>query len=287
MSFRKYVEIEWQEIRLEPFKDWGETNLYLNVADNYPAQYSQNKVSEKLISDLEQKQLEDQTWVVKPKNYSDRILYSGYVENLLQVAVSVLESDKNSILNKFSSAAGKLSDITKIPGKLFPYFGISSLVFSGIASLIKDVDDFLGSFVYQVRRDTIIPIGRPMIGEIRKADKKIGEIDLGVYIKPEGPENAFFYRDVEIFPYSANEIAVYYSGDLTNSEQVYIIWTLDSWRSNPLLKMKKWGGYWMALIEIPSYMEVGSQLEIAFTDDDQHWDNKDGNNWVFEYYRWI
>ena len=65
-----------------------------------------------------------------------------------------------------------------------------------------------------------------------------------------------------------------------------MIWTLDNWKSNPLVKMKHMEKYWVAVIEIPENMEVGTQLELAFTDDEQNWDNKDGNNWVFHNFRW-
>lgn len=289
MPFKKYVEIEWEEIRLKPFKDWGKTQFYLNVATNHPTPYAPQG-TEKLITQVDHKQTEDKTWIITPQNYPDRILFSGYVENLLQVAITVFESDKDSLSNFFSTGAEKLGQIgkivDKIPGNLFPFLGISTLVFSGIAGLFKDMDDFLGIFVYQLRRDTLIPIGRPMKGEFQKGHEYTGEVDFGIYIKPEDAEYTVFYRDVEIFPFSSEEIAVYYSGDLSSSRQLYLIWTLDNWKSNPLVKMKKWGRYWMALLDIPKTMEVGSQLEIAFTDDEEHWDNKDGSNWTFQHFRW-
>lgn len=290
MPFKKYVEMEWKEIRIKPFQDWGLTKIYLNVATNYATAHVPQNNTERLIANIVQQQLPDKTWVIRPKLYPDRILFSGYVENLLQVAITAFESDKESLANVVSLGAEKLSEIGsivgKIPGSLFPLLGISGLIFSGIASIIKDMDDFMGTFIYQLRRDSIIPIGRPLVGEMLKGDHCTGEVDFAIYIKPEDAEYTVFYRDVEIFPFSSNEITVYYSGDLTNSKQLYMIWTLNNWKSNPLVKMKKWGRYWMALIEIPENMEVGPQLELAFTDDEQHWDNKDGNNWVFQHFRW-
>jgi hypothetical protein len=291
MPFKKYVEIEWREVRLKPFKDWGETKIYLNVGADYPTVYVPQNISEKMVCNVEQKQLEDKSWVIKPKNYVDRILFSGYVENMLQVAVTAMENDKNSPINHITDSTTKLADIIKgatggITGKLFPFLGLATLLFSGIATLFKDADDFLGSCIYQLRRDSIIPLGRPLVCQLQKGDVVTGEVDIGIYIKPEDADCSLAYHDVEIFPFSAGEVAVYYSGELAGCRQVYMIWTLDNWSSNPLIKMKKWDKYWMALIELPKN-HVPDSLELAFTNDDQRWDNHDGNNWVFKHFRWV
>lgn len=289
MSFKKYIEVEWREIRLKPFKDWGETKFYLNVASEYPNSLSKNN-DEKLISDLSQELLPDQSWRVRPKSFSDRVLFSGYVEHLLQLGVTVLESDEDSPLNVFSHGSEKLGEILKsgagLSGKIFPFLGLSSLLFSGIASLIKDRDDLLGSWVEQFRRGSTFPIGHNNIASIKRGTQVIGEIEFSVYIKPEENELLNFYYDVEIFPFSEREIGVYYSGELIQSKQLYMIWTVNNWKSNPLTKMKRIGKYWVAILEIPSEIEIGGQLEVAFTDESQHWDNKDGNNWVFTHFYW-
>lgn len=292
MSSKKYVEIEWQEIRLKPFKDWGATKFYLNVSTDYPTAFVPQNLSEKLISNVVQEQRDDKSWVLKPKHLADRILFSGYVENLLQVAVTAWESDKDSIFNSFASSSEKMDDVFKtlstgVAGKLFPLLGIASLVFSGVSYLFKDMDDFVGSYIYQLRRDTVIPLGRTMVCKLQKGDDCAGEVDLGIYIKPGEADSNLAYHDVEIFPFSYHEIAVYYSGELTGSKQVYMIWTLDNWNSNPLIKMKKWDKYWMAIIETPKEAEKPEALEIAFTNDEQRWDNNDGNNWVFKNFRWV
>lgn len=291
MPLKKYVEIEWKEVRLKPFKDWGETRFFLNIASDYPTIYVPKNINEKLISNLEQEQLADNSWVIRPKRYIDRIIFSGYVETLLQVAINVLESDDQSIANFFANSSEKIADLSKstsgVLGKFFPFLGISNLVFSGIASLLRDRDDFLGSFVYQLRRDTHFPIGQSIVGSIYKGSECVGEVDLNIYIQPEEAESALFYYDVEIFPFSADEIAVYYSGCLSNSEQLYMIWTLDNWKSNPLNKMKKMGRYWVYVIKIPSHVESEAQLEIAFTDDNENWDNNEGSNWIFRNFRWF
>ncbi len=290
MSIKKYVEIEWQEIRLNPFKDWGETKFYLNIASDYPTAYVAKNINEKLISDIEQSQIENGKWIIKPRNTFDKILFSGYVENLLQVAITVLESDAESFANIFSDGSAKIAEILKsggaIPGKIFPFLGIASLVFTGIASVIKDQDDLVGSVIYQLRRDTSFPIGKPLTCNLKRGNEIVGEVDIAIYIKPEQSETVSFYHDVEIFPLSSNEIGVYYSGELTESKQLYMIWTLNNWKFNPLVKMKRMGKYWIAIIEIPSTIQIGNQLELAFTDDEKNWDNKDGNNWVFQHFRW-
>ena len=291
MPLKKYIEIEWKEVRLKAFDDYGESNFFLNIATDYPTAYLPKNINEKLIADLRQQKQEDGSWIIHPKKESDRVLFSGYVENLLQVAVSVLESDEKSLLNIFSENAGNIAEFLKsgacLPGKFFPFFGIASLVFSGIASLIKDRNDFVGTFIYQLRRDTLLPIGRPLVGKILCGDDCVGEVDILIYIQPEETTLNLYYRDVAIFPFSKNEIAVYYSGDLTPGKQIYMIWTLDNWKSNPpLVKMKQTGKFWVAIIKIPD-IEIGTQLELAFTDDKENWDNKDGNNWVFDHFRWI
>jgi len=275
---------------LNPFKDWGKTKFYLNIASDYPTTYVSKNINEKLISDLEQSQIESKQWIIHPRNPFDKIIFSGYVENLLQVAITVLESDSDSFANIFSEGASKIAEILKsggtIPGKVFPFLGIATLVFSGIASLIKDQDDFIGSVIYQLRRDTTFPICKPLVCHLKKGSDIIGEVDLAIYIKPDQSESASFYHDVEIFPLSSDEIGVYYSGDITESKQIYMIWTLDNWKSNPLVKMKRMGKYWVGIIEIPPSMMIEHQLELAFTDDDGDWDNKDGNNWIFQNFRW-
>lgn len=292
MPIKKYIEIEWKEIRLKPFKDWGTTKFYLNASTNAPTSFVPQNIMERLISDVHQRQLEDKSWVLTPKQSSDQILFSGYADNLLQVALTVMESDQDAFINSFSTSSEKLAEVFKtassgIAAKLFPFFGISSLIFSGIAALFKDSDDFLGSYIYQLRGDTIISIGRPVVGKFFKGDQCTGEVDLGIYIKPEGAEGISFYRDVEIFPFSANEIAVYYSGELSNSKQVFTLWTLNTWKSHRLSKMKKWDRFWTTLLEIPEDTKEITHLEVAFTDDEQHWDNHDGNNWVFQNFRWV
>lgn len=198
MSIKKYVEIEWQEIRLNPFKDCGETKFYLNIASDYPTTYVAKNINEKLISDLDQSTMENGHWIIRPKNGFDKILFSGYVENLLQVAVTVLESDKESFINIFSDSAEKVAEVLKsggsIPGKIFPFLGIATLVFSGIASLIKDQDDLIGSVIYQLRRDMSFPIGKPLTCDIKKGSQIVGEVDIAVYIKPEQSETASFFH---------------------------------------------------------------------------------------------
>ncbi len=290
MAFKKYVEVEWREIRLKPFKDWGETKFYLNIASEYPSTYVPKNTNEKLIAELNQEQLPDHSWRIWPKSHSDRILFSGYLEHLLQLGVTVLESDENSLANTFSQGADKIADLLKagasLPGKMFPFLGLSSLLFSGIASFIKDRDDLLGSYVEQFRRGSTFPIGLPTIGMIKRGTQVIGEIELSVYIKPEESDSQIFYHDVEIFPFSNREIGVYYSGDICNAKQIYMIWTVNNWKSNPLTKMKKIGKHWVAVLDIPPEMEIGTQLEVAFTDEAQHWDNKDGNNWIFTHFYW-
>lgn len=291
MSVKKYVEIEWQEIRLAPFHDCGETKFYLNIATDYPTIYVAKNVNEKMISDVDQKCIEGGRWILRPRHSFDRILFSGYVENLLQVAITVLESDENSFINYFSDGSARIAEILKaggaLPVKVFPFLGVGSLLFAGLSSLLRDRNDLIGSCIYQLRRDCTFPMGQPLVCSLQKGGAVVGEVDLGIYIKPEYSESlSLFYRDVEVFPFSGNEIAVYYSGDLVESRQVYMLWTLDNWKSNPLVKMKHVGAYWVAILEIPSTMEVGKQLELAFTDGDKNWDSKDGNNWVFQNFRW-
>lgn len=289
MSFKKYVEVEWKEVRLKPFKDWGETKFYLNIASEYPTTTSKN-TDEKLISDLTQEQLPDKSWRINPKSSSDRILFSGYVEHLLQLGVTVLESDEDSPVNIFSHGSEKIGEILKsgagLSGKIFPFLGLSSLLFSGIAALIKDRDDLLGSCVEQFRRGSTFPIGRNNIAAIKRGTQVIGEIEFAIYIKPEESETLNFYHDVEIFPFSAREIGVYYSGELANAKQLYMIWTVDKWKSNPLTKMRHIGKHWVAVLEIPPEIEISNVLELAFTDESQRWDSKDSNNWVFTHFYW-
>ncbi len=290
MAFKKYVEVEWKEIRLQSFRDWGDTEIYLNVASGYPSTFIPKNTDEKLITDLNQKQQEDQSWILSPKSHTDSILFSGYVEHLLQIGITVLENDENSPTNLFSHGAEKVAEIIKssggIPDKIFPFFGLSSLLFSGLASLIKDRNDLLGIYVEQFRRGSIFPIGKPLVGNIKRGTEIIGEIDIGISVCPEENDSLLFYHDVEIFPFSNHEIGVYYSGDLINSKQLYMIWTVNNWKSNPLTKMKRLGKYWVTVLDIPPEMEMGNQLEVAFTDENQRWDNKDGNNWVFTHFYW-
>lgn len=290
MAFKKYVEIEWKEIRLKPFKDWGETKFYLNVATEYPSTFIPKNTDEKLISDLEQIKLTNESWVVRPKTHADTVLFSGYVEHLLQIGLTILESDEESPINIISHSSEKLAEILKsgagLTGKIFPFLGLSSLLFSGIASLIKDRDDLLGIYIEQFRRGITLPIGKPFVGIIKRGNQVIGEVDLRIYIKPEETDNLVFYHDVEIFPFSNHEIGVYYSGDLVSSKQLYMIWTVNNWKSNPLTKMKRLGKHWVAVLDVSPEMEMGNQLEVAFTDESQHWDNKDGNNWVFTHFYW-
>ena len=293
---KKYVEIEWREIRIKPFKDWGDKKFFLNIAANYPtynniegAYYSQNCPKERLITSIILEQLESESWVISPKNENDQILFSGYVENLLQIAVTVLESDEESLINSFAENAEKLAEIFRgggIPSKFFPFLGISSFVFSGIASFIKDRDDFIGSFLYQLRRSTTFPINRPLTSNLMCGNEKVGEIDIIIYVKPVEIDDSLFYKDVEIFPFAANEIGVYYSGELIDSEELYMLWTLDNWKTNPLVKMKYMGGYWLGLIEIPEGRNVEDYLELAFTNGEKNWDNKDGSNWIFKNFTW-
>lgn len=292
MPIKKYVEIEWTEVRLKPFQDKGTTQIYMNVSANYPTPYVPQNISERLISGVLQDQKEDGNWVIKPRNYPDRMLFSGYVEDLLEIGISVLESDKNSMANRISQGIGKLSEASEPVGKafstLFPFVGISKFVFSGIANLMQDRDDFLGMFLYQLRRETVIPIGRPVVGKLQKGSECVGEVELVVYIQPDETSSSVFYRDVEVFPFSPHEIGVYYSGKLIDKQTMYVLYSMNEWKTKDHAQMKKRGNYWMALLQIPESMRGGTCLEIAFVDEhDREWDSKDGSNWCFDYFRWI
>lgn len=114
-------------------------------------------------------------------------------------------------------------------------------------------------------------------------NKNIGQIEVEIYIQPFFSRRGFFHYPVIVFPISQKEIAIYYNGDLSKSKQVYCIATTDDWNSNTLKKMNKWGSIWISTIKKTKLMQ---QLELAFTDNKDTWDNKNGRNWHFSHCKW-
>ncbi len=269
MPLKKYVEIEWKEIRFT--KTFSQQELILNAAVDYSSP-TNTSPSEKILFGLAPPEAN----IFYPKSDLDKILFTGYLEDSLSLGVSLfpLEQGQKSDRKTFFSN----------PEINFSFFGFAPIVFSGLLPFIEQ-ENMLAHTLLCFKHNTEIPLHQPKSYLLYLADKPVGEIYLSFYIRPQG-EDIFFYNDVAIFPLSEQEIVVYYMGDLSASEQVYILWTLDDWKSNPLIKMKRYQLGWTAVLELPSSVPLSAELILAFTDSKHQWDNKDGNNWLFRNFLW-
>ena len=178
----------------------------------------------------------------------DDIIFSNYVGEFLQITLYFLKATPET--TQFSTL-----DKTNVIGK-------SILTFS--RSLTFPLFDYKQVFIF-------------------KNNIRIGYVDLDIYVRPVVTRRSFFYKPVVLFPFSANEISVHYSGFLKNSKQVYCMFTTDEWNTHALKKMLRCGNNWTVMIDKIRQIE---QIELAFTNEKEIWDNQNNHNWLFRETVW-
>ncbi|BBM85266.1 hypothetical protein [Candidatus Uabimicrobium amorphum] len=209
----------------------------------FPLLHSPDNISESCLYNL---QRSNKKW----HPIMDDILFSNYVGEFLQVTLYFLQVPEGTLVTANTSF-----EKMKVLGK-------SILTFS--RSLTLPLFDYKQVYIY-------------------KNNLRVGYVNLDIYIRPVIMRRSFFYKPVTLFPFSENEIAVYYNGFLKNSQQVYCMFTTDEWNSHVLKKMLRCGNNWMIMVDKVHKTE---QIELAFTNEKEVWDNQDNRNWLFRETVW-
>ncbi|WP_322480369.1 carbohydrate-binding protein, partial [Thermogemmatispora sp.] len=70
----------------------------------------------------------------------------------------------------------------------------------------------------------------------------------------------------------------YYNGWLASHTHVYIRWGENGWQHIPpdAALVKRSDGFWQVTISVPT---DATQINFAFHDDANNWDNNGGGNW--------
>ncbi|WP_372367989.1 hypothetical protein [Candidatus Uabimicrobium sp. HlEnr_7] len=161
----------------------------------------------------------------------------------------------------------------------------TKLYFSSIQNNpIKEISNpDLGATILTFARSSTFPLFNHKQLSIYKNDIKVGYINLDIYIRPILSKKDIFHKPVVLFPFSADEIVIYYSGFLANSKQLYCMSTTNDWDSHILQKMQRIRSGWTTIIQKTNGAEY---IELAFTNEEEVWDNQNDNNWLFRESSW-